>query len=375
MNQEEMKTVVGVLLMLLQVSHGVERFCDGRQNQSQCFGALGGAVDIQLQDSVSGIRSLQWNKNQSVIYRWTKTTGQTTKESRFFFFPSNGTVRINDLNRNESGEYKVEMHDHNGKETAQIIFKLFVQVPVSSVQLVSECLSQGQMKVSCLSEGDSPQYSWTLDGHRLTDSELFSRNNETNIIILRQNLRGHLVCSVKNQISNSSKGMNLSRCGFIFINCTSNGTQIAKWVYEGNNTLCVEPTVPTTVKYSEGKTTQTMTNSTTYNPGSNDPPWYIRLLPVMLGVLAALIIVLVISIGIICAHKKQKNTKAVEEDDQEMTYADVRIVKKPERKVEMSAEADVEYGQVKFSNRPKSRPNQSNLTLDDTVYAQVRKGR
>lgn len=66
---------------------------------------------------------------------------------------------------------------------------------------------------------------------------------------------------------------------------------------------------------------------------------------------------------------------AVEEDGQEMTYADVRIVKKQERKVEKSAEADVEYGQVKFSKRPKSRPNQSNPTMDDTVYAQVRKGR
>ncbi|KAK2904103.1 hypothetical protein Q8A73_010760 [Channa argus] len=51
--------------------------------------------------------------------------------------------------------------------------------PMSSVLLVSECMSQGEMRVSCSSEGgDSPQYSWTLDGHTLTDAELLSGNNE-----------------------------------------------------------------------------------------------------------------------------------------------------------------------------------------------------
>ncbi|MEQ2220173.1 hypothetical protein ILYODFUR_002683 [Ilyodon furcidens] len=93
----------------------------------------------------------------------------------------------------------------------------------------------------------------------------------------------------------------------------------------------------------------------------------------MAGVLAALVIVLVVGIAFICAHKKKKTTK-VEEDDQEVTYADVRIVKKQERKEEVNV-ADVEYGQVKFSKRPKSRPDRPNPTMDDTVYAQVRKGR
>ncbi|MED6279352.1 hypothetical protein CHARACLAT_033583, partial [Characodon lateralis] len=99
----------------------------------------------------------------------------------------------------------------------------------------------------------------------------------------------------------------------------------------------------------------------------------VELLPVMAGVLAALVIVLVVGIAFICAHKKKKATK-VEEDDQEMTYADVRIVKKQERKEEVNV-ADVEYSQVTFSKRPKSRPDRPNPTMDDTVYAQVRKGR
>ena len=91
---------------------------------------------------------------------------------------------------------------------------LFLSAPVSSVLLDSECLSQGEMRVSCSSEGgDSPQYSWTLDGHTLTDAQLLSGNNETNNITLKQDVSGLLVCSVRNHISNVSKEEKISTCG------------------------------------------------------------------------------------------------------------------------------------------------------------------
>ncbi|MEQ2290989.1 hypothetical protein AMECASPLE_008762, partial [Ameca splendens] len=247
-----MKAVVGLLLMLLRGSHGIEPSCDGRQDETQCYGALGGAVDILLVDNVSEIPRFDWDKNSSNIIRWRNNSiVYNTNESRFLFFPSNGTVRISNLIRTDSGEYKLELNDKDGKKTGRRILQLFVQAPVSSVQLVPECLSQGQMKVSCRSEADILQYNWRLDGHILTDSELFSRNNESNIIVLRQNISGRLICSVRNRVSYSLNETTISGCGFIFINCTSNGTQIAKWVYKENNTLCVEPTtVPPAVKHT-----------------------------------------------------------------------------------------------------------------------------
>ena len=91
---------------------------------------------------------------------------------------------------------------------------VFPSAPVSSVLLVSECLSQGQMRVSCSSEGgDSPQYSWTLDGLTLTDAELLSGNTETNNITLKQHVSGTLVCSVRNDVSSVSKEEKISDCG------------------------------------------------------------------------------------------------------------------------------------------------------------------
>ncbi|XP_013763517.1 uncharacterized protein LOC106456020 [Pundamilia nyererei] len=116
--------------------------------------------------------------------------------------------------------------------------------PVSSVLLVSECLSQGEMRVSCLSEGgDSPQYSWALDGRTLTDAELLSGNNKSNNIILKQHISGCLVCSVRNNVSDVSEEQKTCR----FINCTSiNGTEILGWVPVNSNSLCIEPTTEPT---------------------------------------------------------------------------------------------------------------------------------
>ncbi|XP_030595903.1 T-cell surface antigen CD2 isoform X2 [Archocentrus centrarchus] len=352
-----MEAVVGLLLVLFGVSHGVETHCDGRQNRTQCYGALGGSVDIQLIDSSAEIPKYDLLKNSLRILdvRNNKVILNTIKHSSVF--PSNGTFRINNLSRNDSDEYTLQTFDSDGQRTGERTLHLFIQAPVSSVLLVSECLSQGEMRVSCSSEGgDSPQYSWTLDGRTLTDAELLSRNNEGNNITLKQHVSGHLVCSVRNNVSDVSKGQRISTCGFIFINCTStNGTQIFGWVYEANNTLCVKPTTnPTTTTQTAG-----------------------GYLPLIGGVLSALIIFLVVGVAVICAQRKKQSSKPTkhkeEDDDQDVTYADVRIMNRQGKQVAQTAQAEVEveYGQVRFSKRSRN----SQPIGDDCMYAQVQKVR
>ncbi|KAK2849198.1 hypothetical protein Q5P01_009032 [Channa striata] len=258
-----MEAVVGLLVMLLGVSSGVETYCDGRQNGAQCYGALGGTVVLQLMENTSEISRFQWTKNNAVIIYWRNNSFIENKiQDRSLFTPSDGTLRINNLSRNDGGEYKLEIHDSNGQTLSERHLQFSIQAPVSSVLLVSECLSQGEMRVSCSSEGgDSPQYSWTLDGHTLTDAELLSGNKETNNITLKQHVSGNLVCSVRNHVSHVSKEETISDCGFIFINCTSsNGTHISQWVFAANNTLCVEPTTnPTTTTVpTVGKETESI---------------------------------------------------------------------------------------------------------------------
>ncbi|XP_044210458.1 hepatocyte cell adhesion molecule-like [Thunnus albacares] len=235
-----MEAVVGLLVMLLGVSHGIETHCDGRQNETQCYGALGGTVVLQLMDNASEIFRYLWYKNKNlkiVDGRKDKIVSNEMKD-RSVFTPSNGTFRINNLSRTDGAEYTLETFKPNGHVSEQRTLQLSIQAPVSSVLLDSECLSQGEMRVSCSSEGgDSPQYSWTLDGHTLTDAQLLSGNNETNNITLKQDVSGLLVCSVRNHVSNVSKGEKISTCGFIFINCTlPDGTNISQWVFSANNT-------------------------------------------------------------------------------------------------------------------------------------------
>ncbi|XP_067455222.1 uncharacterized protein [Thunnus thynnus] len=294
-------------------------------------------------DNASEIVKYEWKKNKTTPIlkgRKDKIDSHEMKD-RSIFTPSNGTFKINNLNRTDGAEYTLHIFDSNGRESEKWTLQLSIQAPVSSVRLESECLSQGEMRVSCSSEGaDSPQYSWTLDGHTLTDTQLLSGNNETNNITLKQDVSGRLVCSVRNHVSNVSKEEKISTCGFIFINCTlPDGTNISQWVFSATNTLCIDPT-----------TTPTMITDTT----------------VLAGVLSALVILLMVGVAVVCRHRKKQNNKPKEEDDQELTYADVNIVQRPGRQMHQKAEMEVEYGQVKFSGRPQQ------TTEMEVEYGQVK---
>ncbi|XP_030595615.1 uncharacterized protein LOC115787177 [Archocentrus centrarchus] len=306
-----MEAVFRLQVMLLGVSYGVETHCDGRQNGTQCYGALGGTVDIQLINSTSGIFRLQLMKNtfSLLTVRNNSITLNKTQE-KSVFISSNGTFRMSNLNWTDSGNYNLQTFDANGTATGERILYLFIQAPVSSVLLVSECLSQGEMRVSCFSEGgDSPQYSWTLDGSTLTDAELLSRNN--NIITLKQHVSGHLVCSVRNNVSDVSKEERISTCEA-------------------------------------------------------------GILPLIGGVLSVLAIFLVVGVAVICAQTKKQNNihpKKEEENDQEVSYSEIKIMRGQGQKVEQSIQLEVEYGQVRFSQGPRLTES----TGDGCLYANVRR--
>ncbi|XP_033182074.1 hepatocyte cell adhesion molecule-like isoform X2 [Anabas testudineus] len=323
-----MEAVFGLMVVvLLGVSHGIETYCDGRKNGTQCYGALGGTLVLQLMDDAEKVNGFSWIKNQLNLLTWRSSNSMIIlPDKRFFFTPSNGTLRMNNLRRNDGGEYTLSITNENGEISAKQTLRLFIQAPVSSVLLDSECLSEGQMKVSCSSEGgDSPQYIWTLDGRTLTDAELLSGNTETNIITLKQHVSGHLVCSVRNKVSHVSSSKRLCTCG---------------------PSKCV-------LAAEQSTTTE--------------------ILSIVGGVLSALVILLVVGVAVMCAHTKKKNNKLKEENNElEVTYADVRIMQQQRRQVQQRAEVNVEYGQVKFSPRPQQSVEP---TADDCVYTQVRRDR
>ncbi|XP_074503687.1 uncharacterized protein LOC141774763 isoform X2 [Sebastes fasciatus] len=340
-----MEAVIGLLLMILGVSHGVETYCDGRQDGAQCYGALGGTVVVQLMDSASEINSYQWLKKTTVILDGRNNTiVSDLTGTRFSFTASDGTFRINKLSRTDGGEYELQTFDSDGRRSERRTLQLTIQARVSSVLLVTECLSQGEMKVFCYSKGgDSPQYSWTLDGRTLTDAELLSGNPKTNSVTLKQHVKGYLVCSVRNNVNSFSDVEVISTCGYIYINCTSpNGTHISQWVLADNNTLCIEPTTtlaPTknTEPSSAGKETgitesiSPCTDITSSNQSvtllPRDDPWYINHSLLICGVRAAVVTLALIGIAVYFAWKKKKDKKAVRrqmEQENSVVMVDMR---------------------------------------------------
>ncbi|XP_034740394.1 uncharacterized protein LOC117952313 isoform X5 [Etheostoma cragini] len=268
-----MEAVVGLLLMLLGVSHGVETYCDGRQDGAQCYGALGGTVVLQLMDNASEIFRYTWSikptnkttktNTTTILHGRKNVTVSNLIANRSIFTPSNGTFRINNLNWTDGGEYELLTFDSDGKESEQRTLQLTIQD---------------------------------------------------------------------------------------FINCTlTNGTHISQWVFQAKNIPCIQPT-----------TSPPMRTSTDY-------------LLIMAGVLVALVILLVVGVAVVCAQKKKRSNKPKEEDN-ELTYADVRFAQRPGRQMPQrpETEGEVEYGQVKFSERPQQTVEPAG---DECVYAKVRKDR
>ncbi|XP_031645801.1 uncharacterized protein LOC116353584 isoform X2 [Oncorhynchus kisutch] len=351
---------------------GLETSCDARQNGSQCYGALGGTVYLQLTDTMaynhySFYKGSTDAKTEILRVKDTLVIRETPIKNRVHFFINNGTFRLNNIQRNDSGEYQFEKYDSEGKSSGIRGLQLFIEAPVSSPQLSSECLSHGEMKVSCSSEGDGPQYSWTLDGQTLNDTDA-PPDNKTNTITLKKGLSGDLTCTVRNNINRNTVSRRISHCpGLIYVNCTlSNGTKISEWVNATGNTLCVEPTTLTTEsptsKTFTGKGpghdtpmtsrpsnhTQGLTNSTCTNTTQTLWIFITKYIGMAAGSLAGVVLVLLMVLAVYCVQKKNKppSKAQVKGDSQDVEYADVRILRQEMRQKEREAPVEVEYGHV-----------------------------
>ncbi|XP_029515443.1 uncharacterized protein LOC115129342 isoform X1 [Oncorhynchus nerka] len=372
-----MEAVLGLLVISAGVSHGLETSCDARQNGSQCYGALGGTVYLQLTtryDELSFYKGSTGAKTEILkmkMGKWVIT--YTPIEDRVHFFINNGTFRLNNTRRNDSGEYLLLKYDSEGKLSGTRELQLFIKAPVSRPQLSSECLSHGEMRVSCSSEGDGPQYSWTLDGQTLNDTDA-PPDNKTNTITLKKGLSGDLTCTVRNYINSDTVSRRISHCpGLIYVNCTlSNGTKISEWVNATGNTLCVEPTTVTTESPTSktftgkgpghdtlmtsrpGNHTQGLTNSTCTNITQTLWIFTTKYIGMAAGSLAGVVLVLMMVLAVYCVQKKNKppskpqviSLSTVKGDSQDVEYADVRILRQEMRQKEREAPVEVEYGQV-----------------------------
>ncbi|XP_031424793.1 carcinoembryonic antigen-related cell adhesion molecule 2-like isoform X2 [Clupea harengus] len=190
----------------------VETICSVRR-ETPCYRTLGHTVHLQLTTSTSGY-ALNLDHNDQRIFRFRKSQVTFLKDSvkdRWQFSPENGTLRIGPAERNDSGLYKAESFDQStGKSIGGSTVQLTIEAPVDKPVLTQHC-SDWIRAVNCSSNGDSPQYIWSLNGRPLSEADADLRaDNQT--LRLSRNVTGELTCSVSNHVSSNKNSVLLHPC-------------------------------------------------------------------------------------------------------------------------------------------------------------------
>ncbi|XP_062405973.1 uncharacterized protein LOC134096235 [Sardina pilchardus] len=306
------RLVLLLTLMLSPSTSGLDSMCDATQNAT-CDGALGGPVYLQLMRNARGYDLNLYNgsahifrfKSKSVFFNEFNTTSVL---QRWQFVPDNGTMIINPAERRDAGTYRVGIFK-DGRSVGEYTVQLTIEAPVSDVDLSINCSANGERSVKCSSNGDSPQYSWSLDGRSLGEADAdLSSDNQT--LLLRGNVTGQLTCSVSNHVS------------------STHTTRLME--------LCSESeTPPPTAKTAESETPRPsamLAESDALHPSAKTG----MVLPISVCLAAILVCVLVVGgILYVCKRKKRTQTESTMDlsdhhthtvpGEHEVAYAEIHI--------------------------------------------------
>ncbi|XP_062405917.1 uncharacterized protein LOC134096184 [Sardina pilchardus] len=200
---------VQLLLLMAGASKGLESICNA--TESICFGALGGPVYLRLMTNASG-HDLAVYRGDTVVFNFRNSRSVFYKESnttpvlqRWQFVPDNGTLIINPAERRDAGTYRAEVYEQStGKGAGYYTVQLIMEAPVSDVGL-----SIRSMK--CSSNGDSLQFSWSLDGRPVGEADAdLSSDNQT--ILLKGDATGELTCTASNHVSRANTTITKQLC-------------------------------------------------------------------------------------------------------------------------------------------------------------------
>ncbi|XP_069051660.1 T-cell surface antigen CD2-like [Lepisosteus oculatus] len=133
----------------------------------------------------------------------------------------NGTLRLDNVSKNDTGEITAKLFDENGKHILQIKYHLIVTDPVSQPIIEYTC-SQGQSEFHCSVESDNPLYSWSFNNKPLLGVGIF-HNVENHKLSLR-NSSGRVTCTVSNNVTqNKSETLDFSCTGEDSMQVTGSG--------------------------------------------------------------------------------------------------------------------------------------------------------
>ncbi|XP_048885268.1 uncharacterized protein LOC125750941 isoform X2 [Brienomyrus brachyistius] len=340
-----MSTILGLFLIMTAAVHGSA----GSDSDNKTHHvALGRPAFIQLINGAGGYQlTLKKDGNNIFIFKKDKTIFHEKWESQFNFY-TNGTLMIIKAERSLSGIYTLEIFDSDGKALPSERFLLTIEEPVTPPALSSVCLPHGELRVSCSSAGDNPQYSWLLDGLFLNNSRPVYDDGK-GAIILGKNTSGSLTCTAKNNVSEEKAAVTLPNCAGLgpVVNCTlTNGTEIAvRMNATVNPSLLYNMKIFFTVDGRE--TLAAVCNASSQQTGEKNDNHF-DMMPMLFVALGTVVLLLILTVGLYSYCRKRPHVQAeeIKPDTEEMTYAQVTFNRKKSRR-EKRAEPEVVYGEVR----------------------------
>ncbi|XP_045070055.1 hepatocyte cell adhesion molecule-like [Coregonus clupeaformis] len=177
----------------------------------QCYGALGESLSLHFGSHISN-EQINLKKGDKRVLNFKTGEDWRSKLPQDYMnrseFINNGTFRLDRVIEDDSGDYQLEIHNSEGTMMLRVNMLLVIQAPVSEPVLSHLCLPHGETVVTCSSEGDGLQYSWTLNGQNLTRSVAYD-HYQNSVIILKSDVTGTLTCTVQNKVSSSNSTIDL----------------------------------------------------------------------------------------------------------------------------------------------------------------------
>ncbi|XP_036823775.1 uncharacterized protein LOC110509383 [Oncorhynchus mykiss] len=180
----------------------------------QCYGAVGECLSLHLTANRAEERiTLKKGDNRILNFQtgedWRSKLHQDYVNRSEFL--NNTTFRLDSVIEDDSGDYQLNIFNSEGTQLRRVNMQLEIQAPVSEPVLSHLCLPHGETVVTCSSEGDGLQYSWTLNGQNLTRSVAYD-HHQNSVIILKSDVTGTLTCLVQNKVSTSNSTIHLLAC-------------------------------------------------------------------------------------------------------------------------------------------------------------------
>ncbi|XP_029626006.1 hepatocyte cell adhesion molecule [Salmo trutta] len=183
----------------------------------QCYGSVGESLSLHLTANRAEEKITLKKGDNRILYIKTGEDWRSKLHQDYVNrseFLNNGTFRLDSVIEDDSGDYQLDIFNSEGTKLRVVNMQLEIQAPVSEPVLSHLCLHHGETMVTCSSERDGLQYSWTLNGQNLTRSVAYVhyQNTTTSVIILKSDVTGTLTCMVQNKVSSSNSTIHLLAC-------------------------------------------------------------------------------------------------------------------------------------------------------------------